>query len=291
MGSKGKNWGKLIFPHPPPIQRRDNRMEKLFKEIHGSNNPAMIPVSKFNGRYELTLGLKSYEEEIKILKEKIPHLIDHIYFIPKTIMQSFTFYKDNLWLDVYSLEWNFWESINQQELIEKRLKIFDRCIEVGEYEPLFSLMEKKILIPKYIELFESIPVSQKYNCFRDLWTRSEYGFDQFKPSFLKKVFSYKEYSIERNESMLILKEEIEDHETVIVYRGVTPYSTPYNKAISWTLDIDTAEWFASRFDSKGKVMKAEIHINEIYDYLHERNEKEVFLNPKKLMNTEVFYYI
>ena len=38
-------------------------------------------------------------------------------------------------------------------------------------------------------------------------------------------------------------------------------------------------------------MKAEIHMDDIYDYLFNRNEKEILLNPKKLMNTEVHYYI
>jgi hypothetical protein len=266
-------------------------MEKLFKEIHGDDNPTMIPVSKFNGRFELTLGLKSYEKEVKILKEKVPHLINHIYFIPHTVMQSFNFYKDNVWIDIFRLDWNFWETIDQQKHIEMQLEYMEQCKKENDYENLFSYMEKKILISKYIELFDYIPVEQKYNCFRDLWARSEYGFDQFKPSFLKKVFSCKEYSEERNESMIKLKEEIEDHEFLKVYRGVTPHSTPYDKAISWTLDVDTAEWFASRFDSKGKVMKAEIHINDINDYLYNRNEKEILLNPKKLINTEVFYYI
>jgi hypothetical protein len=41
----------------------------------------------------------------------------------------------------------------------------------------------------------------------------------------------------------------------------------------------------------GKIMKAEIHIDDIYDYLYGRNEKEVLLNPKKIKNAEVFYYI
>jgi hypothetical protein len=266
-------------------------INNIFKEIHGDTNPTMIPVSSFNGRYELKLGLKSYEEEVKILKEKVPHLVDHIYFIPQSFMQTFNFYKDDVWVYIYSLEWNFWESIDQQKQIEMQLKYMEECKKENDYENLFSCMEKKILISKYIELFDSIPVEQKYNCFRYLWSRSEYGFDQFKPSFLKKVFSYKEHSEERNQSMIELKEEIQDQEIINVYRGVTSQSTPYDKAISWTLDIDIAEWFASRFDSKGKVMKAEIHIKDIHDFLYNRNEKEVLLNPKKLINTEVFYYI
>ena len=88
-----------------------------------------------------------------------------------------------------------------------------------------------------------------------------------------------------------LKEEIGEHETITVYRGVTSSSTHYEKAISWTLNEDVAEFFAMRFNSKGKIMKAEIHIDDIHDYLSNRNEEEILLNPKKLINTEVHYYI
>ena len=266
-------------------------LDNLFKEIHGNNNENLIPVSRFNGRYELTLGLKSYKKEVKILKEKVPHLIDHIYFIPNSFMQTFYFYKGNVWIDVYQLDWKSWEMFDQQERIETLIKFMDEKEKEKDYETIFSYMEKKILITKYIELFDSIPAEQKYNCFRDLWSRSEYGFYQFEPSFLEEVFSYKEFSEERNESMLKLKEQIENHETITVYRGVTSSSTHFERAISWTLDEDVAEFFAMRFNSKGKIMKAEIHIEDINDYLYNRNEKEILLNPKKLMNTEVHYYI
>ena len=266
-------------------------LDNLFKEIHGNNNENLIPVSRFNGRYELTLGLKSYKKEIKILKEKVPHLIDHIYFIPNSFMQTFYFYKGNVWMDVYQLDWKSWEMFDQQERIETLIEFMDEKEKEKDYETIFSYMDKKILITKYIELFDSIPAKQKYICFRDLWSRSEYGFDQFTPSFLEKVFKYKEFSEERNASMNRLKEEIGEHETITVYRGVTSSSTHYEKAISWTLNEDVAEFFAMRFNSKGKIMKAEIHIDDIHDYLSNRNEEEILLNPKKLINTEVHYYI
>ena len=163
-------------------------LDNLFKEIHGNNNENLIPVSRFNGRYELTLGLKSYKKEIKILKEKVPHLIDHIYFIPNSFMQTFYFYKGNVWMDVYQLDWKSWEMFDQQERIETLIKFMDEKEKEKDYETIFSYMEKKILITKYIELFDSIPAKQKYNCFRDLWSRSEYGFDQFDTIFFRKSF-------------------------------------------------------------------------------------------------------
>lgn len=266
-------------------------MEKLFKEIHGNVNQTMIPISRFDGRYELTFGLKSYKEEVKILKEKVPHLVEHIYFVPKTVMETYYYKKENVLVEIYNLEWKFWEMLDQRERIENVSKLMENLENENDYESLFSYMEKKILITKYIELFDKIPVEQKYNCFRDLWVRSEYGFDQFNLPFLKKVFSYKEHSQERNEGIEEFKKIVGDHQTIEVFRGVTSSSTPYSKAISWTLDEDVAEFFAMRFNSKGKIMKAEINIDDVYDYMMNRNEKELLLNPKKIKNVDVHYYI
>lgn len=266
-------------------------MDTIFKEAHGNNEQTLIPVNKFNGRFELTLGLKSFKKEVEVLKEKFPHLIDDIYFIPRTRIQPFCFYKGNVWVDIYSLDMSAWDMFQQDKMIEHQMDFMGRFERENDYENLFSYMEKKILITKYIEIFDSIPNEQKYNCFRDVWTRSEYGFNLFEPSFLEEVFSFAEHSEERNDSMLELKKEIIEDEIVTIYRGVTFYSTRPHKAISWTLNENIADFFASRFNSKGKIIKAEIHVNDIYDYLSNRNENEILLNPKKIKNMELLYQL
>lgn len=63
--------------------------------------------------------------------------------------------------------------------------------------------------------------------------------------------------------------ELDD--TVTVYRGVTTINSDNLLALSWTLDYETADWFARRFDEDGTVYKAQIdkeHMTEI-----ELNEK------------------
>ena len=54
------------------------------------------------------------------------------------------------------------------------------------------------------------------------------------------------------------------------------------KALSWTLDRDTAEWFAHRFGENGTVYGAQIHKSHIYAYFSGRNEDEVIVDPKHL---------
>ena len=69
---------------------------------------------------------------------------------------------------------------------------------------------------------------------------------------------------------------------VTVYRGVTSYNVKNVKALSWTLDRDTAEWFAHRFGEEGTVYEAQIPKEHILAYFNGRNESEVVVDPKYL---------
>ena len=72
-------------------------------------------------------------------------------------------------------------------------------------------------------------------------------------------------------------------DVVTVYRGVTSMNEKNVKALSWTLDRDTAEWFAHRFGENGTVYEAQIQKQHIYAYFSGRNESEVIVDPKHLM--------
>lgn len=62
--------------------------------------------------------------------------------------------------------------------------------------------------------------------------------------------------------------ELDD--TVTVYRGVTTINSDNLLALSWTLDYETADWFARRFDEDGTVYKAQIDKEHIDATLHDR---------------------
>ena len=74
--------------------------------------------------------------------------------------------------------------------------------------------------------------------------------------------------------------------TVTVYRGVTSYNAKNIRALSWTLNYDTAKWFASRFGEHGTVYEARVYKEHILALFNRRNEAEVIIDPKNLMNIE-----
>lgn len=73
-------------------------------------------------------------------------------------------------------------------------------------------------------------------------------------------------------------------ETTTIYRGVG--SEKYRNGISWTLDKDKAKWFSTRFSKSGILYSAQVKNKDILYYISERNEKEIIVDPRTLINIE-----
>ena len=71
-------------------------------------------------------------------------------------------------------------------------------------------------------------------------------------------------------------------DTVTVYRGVTPYNAKNIRALSWTLDRETADRFAHRFGEDGTVYEAQIRKEHILALFTGRNESEAIVDPRHL---------
>ena len=65
-----------------------------------------------------------------------------------------------------------------------------------------------------------------------------------------------------------------------VYRGIRGRGSL--KALSWTTDIEQAEWFAKRWDKNGKVYSAKIGKNDVFAVFASRGESEVVIDFTKL---------
>lgn len=74
---------------------------------------------------------------------------------------------------------------------------------------------------------------------------------------------------------------------VTIYRGVRTNEKDAILGFSWTLNKDTAEFFANRYDSDGYVYKAKIKKEDIFFTEFGRNEQEVVVDYTKLMNLEL----
>ena len=71
-------------------------------------------------------------------------------------------------------------------------------------------------------------------------------------------------------------------DTITVYRGVVGTAEDSYLGLSWSLNQETAEWFAKRFGHRGYVYEGQIDKKYVYAYFSGRNESEVVIHPKYL---------
>ena len=67
-----------------------------------------------------------------------------------------------------------------------------------------------------------------------------------------------------------------------VYRGVTPYNESRHRAISWTSDIDIAQWFATRYGEHSTIWRANVKKQWVLALL-EGKEQEILIDIPKGM--------
>jgi len=172
-------------------------------------------------------------------------------------------------------------SWHTKQRIEKIEESMNNYISKKQYNKLFFLIEKKIALDFYIESFENIPDEQKYECFEDIYIRSEYGFSKLNKNFFLNIFKYKP----KEDFRKILK--VDSSGLVKIYRGQNTKSTPYQKAFSWTINKEKAKFFATRFDpDNGKLYVAMVKIENILAYIDRRGESEVIVDPDCLIDVK-----
>ena len=74
-------------------------------------------------------------------------------------------------------------------------------------------------------------------------------------------------------------------EIIHIYRGVSE-NLKNKDGLSWTLDLEQAKWFATRFDN-GTVYEGDINKEYIFAYLNNA-EQEIICNYKKIENMKIY---
>lgn len=172
-------------------------------------------------------------------------------------------------------------------LVRWRDLMKDRIQECENVYQLYLLVNKpyRIAFLKYtVDFMSRDDMSQ---ILADIWIGTELPNLDPNMSKAKLVSLFKKANPNElmNEDELRIFNQLAD--TVTIYRGVTSYNADNIKALSWTLDYDKAEWFANRFgEEDGTVYEAEIEKAHILAYFNRRNESEVIVDPKHLIDIE-----
>lgn len=170
-------------------------------------------------------------------------------------------------------------------IIDKEL---DRINNAKSINQLYFLITKtyRLTFIKMVEQYLSIEEFSKL--FSSAWVSCEHPNDDPNVSKTKliKMFNKADKHFLMDEDDLHTYNNLP--EQITVYRG---FSNRHNRTnikhgLSWTTNLETAEWFANRLSDNGFIFKATALKKDVLAYFNNRNEYEIVIDPNKLINIE-----
>lgn len=153
--------------------------------------------------------------------------------------------------------------------------------EEKNYAMYFFAEQNLFAIDYFHKHYEKIAIEDRYKAFRDMYMYCNYGFDLFDKEVLSSVL---ELSNNRKAIQELKKKGVGN--TLTIYRGMGDRSTPLEDSYSWTLSLGTARRFA-HFFGEGKVYQAKVNLEDILDYVTERNEEEILVKNESIKELEL----
>lgn len=161
---------------------------------------------------------------------------------------------------------------------------FDEAVEEKNWGRAMRILDKPFRIDFFLETFSGIPKNTIRELFIEMYSQTEYGFEKLLP-ILKDVLKERSQmtkeerntfytGIDKFDSLKI----IDGQEYVRIFRGEASKSNKIDEAFSWSLDYDTANYFAHRFDSDGIIHEGLILKEDILAYINSRSEYEVIVD-------------
>lgn len=158
--------------------------------------------------------------------------------------------------------------------LKERIKRRDSLLGEGDYEGYVFVHEKPFRLNAFLMIADSIKEDARYwELLGEVWVNSENIWQNIRDwkRALKsnradkhKFMSEKDYEVYQN-----LPEDI------TVYRGYAPEGTKYG--MSFTLSLEQATWFATRWKAQGMVFRKQIKKDDVFAYINSRNEQEIII--------------
>lgn len=170
----------------------------------------------------------------------------------------------------------------EEDLAIVRQNIVNTIDAVTNFQQFIHIVRAPYL-PAFFKFTHHFLSLNDYSSFLgSMWTIVEFPNvdDNIPPQEFVRIFRMADKSLLMNDEERRLYLALSDEMTV--YRGIRGRGSL--KALSWTTDIEQAEWFAKRWDKKGKVYSAMIRKEDVLSMFMSRGESEVVVDYTKLKN-------
>ena len=204
------------------------------------------------------------------INKKVGFLVNHPY-----IGESATAVKENGKLVLKDVR-------NEQDLEDVRKNILETIDAVTSYQHFMHIMRAPYL-PAFFKYTKHLLSAFDYSSFLgSMWTIVEFPNvdENITASEFVKIFRKAEKALLMDDDEL--RQYLSLPEQITVYRGIRGRGSL--KALSWTIDIKQAEWFAQRWGKNGKVYSATINREDVLAVFTSRGESELVVDYTKLRN-------
>ena len=242
-------------------------------------------IHSFNNKgYFLGITLSEFKERFKNINP------ENIYFGP-SLTTNGAIYIDRdkfIWIELCLFGNKVLKSLadeSDEDVLLKQINAVKKYYDEKMYNNLLFICPSALRLELLKEMLNSNILENPYDLFIETYIHMEYGFDKINIDLLENVLNKRNHK-----EMQDFKERIKDlPEEVTVYRGEGDIRRDFDTCYSWTLDINIANFFATRYsDEKSRIIKATISKKDILDYININNENEILLNTKKLKDIEIF---
>lgn len=258
---------------------------EIIELVRGSlREEDLVPVKKLKDKNFVDEVSKRFHlptyEQIEELAKKLETSVEY-FFIDLKGLTPIVYFHDGLLLEIHAYDDDYIRDFQVKERLNQGLKVLRRCIQENNYMDFFIRVDSRVRILLFKRLFNEIPDKDLYEIFLTIYSHADYGFTEIDEKYFSRIIRCKskqqQQKIEKS-----LKKEVDKDGFITVYRGVGSKSTPPDKAYSWTIDIGTVAFFASRFSEAGDIYTGKVHIKDVIAYIDSRNEKEILALPGKV---------
>ena len=203
-----------------------------------------------------------------------------VWFSNSIYSDSFYFNKDSLAAAPLHLEFYLAGIYSDKEKLYRSIASREEEVQTHNYfGSLFSLPDGMRM--EYFKMLlqqKGNDIPGLYEMFFSNYVNSDYGFGSMDPDTLSAIVKSKTDA----DKQLTTQKLAQLPDTLSVYRGGNSASTPYEKAYSWTLDVNVATFFACRRGTQeGYLVEAEVRKQDIIEaFLDDRGEQEIIIAPE-----------
>ena len=255
---------------------------ELFSFVKSDSMKRLVPASDVTTQ-EILETLNGVEYNIGFtydeLKEIFPEEITKNLYYNNGFDKAFYYDKDKMIL--FSVHLYGRQALKPfdefgKEILE-RAKAIEESIEQADFYPSLMVLNDKMRMEMLNLFVEKDKIKDGYSLFKGFYQTSDYGCSELTTDTIRKLRDMK--TPEQQEQTE--KDIKELPQKITVYRGEGDRSARWENAVSWTTDINTANFFASRMIGRNaKIHIAEVDKEDIIEYFD--NEQECIILPENI---------